>query len=298
MANLHPHIEAMLSRYDLNKDEPFEALREVLQEIVLYALYETGFFNYAAFYGGTALRILYKLPRFSEDLDFSLLEPDSSFDLSKYEKTILSYLNNYGFECSIDTKIKTNSNTQSAFLKTNTIKQLISINAPKDIVAKYPPTKQLKIKLEVDTNPPLDFEVEEKLHLVPLPFQIKTMKTSSLFAGKLHAILCRGWKTRPKGRDWYDLVWYVKNSYEVDMNHLKARLKQSCKAFNNEIKDFSQSSIMELLNKRIEDLDVSMAKDDVSRFIHNQRELELWSKEFFKTIISMIKVKPDKEWVR
>ncbi len=291
MANLHPHIEAMLNRYDLSKNEPFEALREILQEIVLYALYEAGFFNYATFYGGTALRILYKLPRFSEDLDFSLLKPDSSFDLSKYEKTILTTLNNYGFECSIDTKIKTNSDIQSAFLKTNTLQQLISINAPKDIVEKYPPTKQLKIKFEVDTNPPLDFEVEEKLHLVPIPFQIKTMKISSLFAGKIHAILCRGWTTRPKGRDWYDLVWYVKNSYEVNMYHLEARLKQSCKAFDNEIKDFSQNSIMELLNKRIESLDISMAKDDVSRFIYDQRELELWSNDFFKTIASMIKFK-------
>ncbi|WP_198305872.1 nucleotidyl transferase AbiEii/AbiGii toxin family protein [Arcobacter vandammei] len=289
MANLHPHIEAMLNRYDLSKDEPFDALREILQEIVLYALYEAGFFKYATFYGGTALRILYKLPRFSEDLDFSLLKPDSSFDLSKYEKTILTTLNNYGFECSIDTKIKTNSDIQSAFLKTNTLQQLISINAPKDIVAKYPPTKQLKIKFEVDTNPPLDFEVEEKLHLVPIAFQIKTMKISSLFAGKIHAILCRAWGTRPKGRDWYDLVWYVRNDYKVNITHLEARLKQSCKAFDNEIKDFSQNSIMELLNKRIESLDISMAKDDVSRFIYDQRELELWSNEFFKTIVSMVK---------
>lgn len=289
MAKIHPHIEAMLNRYDLTKDDPFEALREILQEIVLYALNNAGFFKYAVFYGGTALRILYKLPRYSEDLDFSLIEPDDGFDLSKYEKNILLHLNNYGFEAMIETKIKEHSAVQSAFIKGNTVKHLIAINAPEDIVSKYPSTKQLKIKFEVDTNPPMDFEEEERLHLVPMPFHIRTMNISSLFAGKMHAVLCRGWQSRPKGRDWYDLVWYVKNGHELDMTHLEARLKQSCKAFDDKICVVSKEKVLELLNKRIEDLDITMAKDDVSRFIYDQRELELWSKDFFRAIVSMIK---------
>lgn len=287
MAKIHPHIEAMLGRYDLKKDDPFEVLREVLQEIVLHALYDAGFFKHAVFYGGTALRILYKLPRYSEDLDFSLLNPDDSFDLSKYEKNILAHLKNYGFEGVCETKIKNHSAVQSAFVKGNTVKHLIAINAPDDIVALYPSTKQLKIKFEVDTNPPLKFEEEEKLHLVPIPFQIRTMKISSLFAGKMHAVLCRGWKNRPKGRDWYDLVWYVKNGYELDMTHLTERLNQSCNA--NEIVDISKDSVLELLDKRIDGLDIVMAKDDVSRFIYDKREVDLWSKDFFKTIASMVK---------
>ncbi|MDX4048483.1 nucleotidyl transferase AbiEii/AbiGii toxin family protein [Aliarcobacter skirrowii] len=289
MANIHPHIEAMLNRYDLKKDDPFEVLREILQEIVLYALSDAGFFKYAVFYGGTALRILYNLPRYSEDLDFSLIEPNDEFDLSRYEKNILAHLNNYGFEAIIETKIKEHSAVQSAFVKGNTVKHLIAINTPEDIVNKYPSTKQLKIKFEVDTNPPVDFKEEEKLHLVPMPFQIRTMSISSLYAGKMHAVLCRGWQSRPKGRDWYDLVWYVKNGYELDMTHLQARLKQSCKAFEDNIGDISEKKVLELLNKRIEELDIKMAKDDVSRFIYDQRELELWSKEFFKAIASMIK---------
>lgn len=279
MAKVHPHIESMLDRYDLTKDDPFEVLREILQEIVLYALYDAGFFKHAVFYGGTALRILYKLPRYSEDLDFSLIEPDDGFDLSKYEKNILSHLNNYGFEAMIETKIKEHS----------AVKHLIAINAPDDIVSKYPSTKQLKIKFEVDTNPPVDFTEEEKLHLVPMPFQIRIMSISSLYAGKMHAVLCRGWQSRPKGRDWYDLVWYVKNGYELDMTHLEARLKQSCKTFDDEIGNISKEKVLELLDTRIEEFDITMAKDDVSRFIYDQRELELWSKEFFKSIASMIK---------
>jgi len=289
MAKIHPHIEAMLNRYDLKKDDSFEVLREILQEIVLYALYDAGFFKYAVFYGGTALRILYKLPRYSEDLDFSLLKSDDNFDLSRYEKNILLHLNNYGFEASIETKIKEHSAVQSAFVKGSTVKYLIAINAPKDIISKYPSTKQLKIKFEVDTNPPLHFQEEEKLHLVPMPFQIRTMSISSLYAGKMHAVLCRGWQSRPKGRDWYDFVWYVKNRYALDMIHLEARLKQSCKAFDDEVGNISKEKVVELLNKRIEELDITMAKDDVSRFIYDQRELELWSKDFFRAIVSMMK---------
>lgn len=291
MAKIHPHIETMLNQYDLNKDDPFEVLREILQEIVLYALYDAGFFKYAVFYGGTALRILYKLPRYSEDLDFSLIEPDDSFDLSKYEKNILIHLKNYGFEGVVETKIKDNSAVQSAFVKGNTVKHLIAINAPEDIVAKYPSAKQLKIKFEVNTKPPLNFEEEERLHLTPIPFQIRAMKISSLFAGKMHAVLCRAWKSRPKGRDWYDLVWYVKNGYELDVLHLSTRLNQSCKAFDDNVGEISKDSILELLNQRIDGLDILMAKEDVSRFIYDQRELDLWSKDFFRSIASMIKFK-------
>lgn len=288
MVKIHPHIEAMLGRYDLKKDDSFEVLREILQEIVLYALYDAGFFKYAVFYGGTALRILYGLPRYSEDLDFSLIKPDDNFDLSRYEKSILMHLNNYAFEAMIETKKKERA-VQSAFVKGNTVKHLIAIDAPEDIVSKYPSTKKLKIKFEVDTNPPVDFKEETKLHLVPMPFQIRTMNISSLYAGKMHAVLCRGWKSRPKGRDWYDLVWYVKNGYELDMKHLEARLKQSCKAFDDKVGDISKEKVLELLDKRIEELDITMAKDDVSRFIYDQKELELWSKEFFKSIATMVK---------
>lgn len=289
MAKIHPHIEAMLNRYDLDKDNPFEVLREILQEIVLYALYDAGFFKYAVFYGGTALRILHRLPRYSEDLDFSLIEPDDSFDLSKYEKNILMHLENYGFKGVVETKIKDNSAVQSAFVKGSTVKHLIAINTPEDIVAKYPSTKQLKIKFEVDTKPPLNFEEEDRLHLTPMPFQIRVMKIPSLFAGKMHAVLCRGWQTRPKGRDWYDLVWYVKNGYELDMLHLAARLKQSCKAFDDNVGEISKDSILELLNQRIDTLNILMAKEDVSRFIYDQRELDIWSKDFFRSLSSMIK---------
>ncbi|WP_428023783.1 nucleotidyl transferase AbiEii/AbiGii toxin family protein [Arcobacter sp.] len=296
MATAHPHIEAMLKKYDLTKDDPFEALREILQEIVLAALSDAGFFKHAVFYGGTALRILYNLPRFSEDLDFSLIKPDPSFDLSKYEKAVIDKLQTYGFEAQIQTKIKDTSAVQSAFLKGNTLKHLIAINAPDDIIKTFHSGKTLKIKFEVDTNPPINFNDEEKLHLLPSPFMIRTMTPSSLFAGKIHAILCRGWKTRPKGRDWYDLVWYVQSAYELDLFHLATRLTGGCKALEsidenlpNSIEGYSEENIKNLLQKRIETLDIELAKDDVKRFISDENELNIWSKEFFSAIANMIK---------
>ena len=296
MADTHPHIAAMLQNYDLSKDDPYEALREILQEIVLYALSDAGFFNHALFYGGTALRILYGLPRFSEDLDFSLLKPDPSFDLSKYEKAVVGTLKTYGFEAQIETKVKNHSAIQSAFIKGNTIKHLLAINAPEDIVNSFNAGKLLKIKFEVDTQPPLNFEEEQKLHLTPAPFMIRSMKPSSLFAGKLHAVLCRGWQNRPKGRDWYDMVWYVQNKYEVDLTHLTTRLIQSCKALQDtevelpeEMKLYTPALIVSLLQKRVDTLDIELAKQDVRRFIYDEKELVIWGKDFFSAIIKMIK---------
>jgi len=298
MADTHPHIAAMLQNYDLSKDDPYEALREILQEIVLYALSDAGFFNHALFYGGTALRILYALPRFSEDLDFSLLKPDPSFDLSKYEKAVVGTLKTYGFEAQIETKVKEQSAVQSAFIKGNTIKHLLAINAPEDIVKSFNAGKLLKIKFEVDTEPPLNFEEEQKLHLTPAPFMIRSMKPSSLFAGKLHAVLCRGWQNRPKGRDWYDMVWYVQNGYAVDLVHLATRLTQSCKALADtevelpaDIVLYTPELIASLLQKRVDTLDINLAKQDVRRFIYDEKELNIWSQDFFSSLIKMIKFK-------
>lgn len=295
MADIHPHITAMLQKYDLTKDDPYEALREILQEIVLYALSDAGFFNHAVFYGGTALRILYGLPRFSEDLDFSLLKSDVSFDLGKYEKAVMNTLETYGFEAEVQTKIKDESAVQSAFIKGNTIKHLLAINAPEDIVKSFNAGKLVKIKFEVDTQPPLNFEEEQKLHLTPSPFMVRSMKPSSLFAGKLHAVLCRGWQNRPKGRDWYDMVWYVQNNHKVNVIHLATRLIQSCRALEDmdvelpkQPELYTPEFLVELLQKRIDTLDVTLAKQDIRRFIYDEKELDIWSKDFFSAIIRMI----------
>jgi len=290
--NVHPAIAKMLEKYDLSTAEKtYEALREILQEIVLLGLHRAGFFDHALFYGGTALRILYGLDRFSEDLDFSLIEPNAKFDLSAYEDAVVEALHSFGFDVKIELK-NTEGTIKSAFLKGNTSQHLINIEAPEDIVKRFGQGRLVKIKFEVDTQPPLDFESEKKTLLVPSPFTINTMTLPSLFAGKMHAILCRNWSSRPKGRDWYDLVWYVSHGYKLDIKHLTARLQQSCDWQEKQgltlPKNIDKEYILGLLKKRIEDLDVIAAKRDVEIFIADSRVLDIWSREFFVDIAEQI----------
>ena len=293
----HPALIKMLEKYDLtNSNSSYDALREILQEIVLLGLYDAGFFKHAAFYGGTALRILHNLPRFSEDLDFSLLENNPEFNLKPYQEAIISTLKSFGFDVTIEIKEKNNSSAiASAFVKGNTIEHLLNINAPKDITNKIHRDQAVKIKLEVDTNPPLEFETANVIRLTPRPFSINAFSLPSLYAGKMHAILCRAWSTRPKGRDWYDLVWYIANDIELDSIHLKSRLSQSCKYLEeNNIQipsELTKQTIKELLLQRIETLDIVKAKNDVQPFIKDIREIELWSKEFFVAVIENMKVR-------
>ena len=293
MPNVHPAIAKMLEKYDLSTAEKtYEALREILQEIVLLGLYRAGFFDHAVFYGGTALRILYGLDRFSEDLDFSLIEANAAFDLGIYEDAVIEALHSFGFEVTIQLK-NTEGTIKSAFLKGNTSQHLLNIEAPEDIVKTFGQGRLVKIKFEVDTQPPLDFKSQKKTLLVPSPFMVNTMTLPSLFAGKMHAILCRNWSSRPKGRDWYDLVWYASQGCELDINHLRARLHQSCSwQEKQEVTiptDIDEAYILALLKKRIDDLDIAAAKRDVEVFISDHRILDIWSKDFFMHIVGQIK---------
>lgn len=292
----HPALLKMLEKYDLsNTDSSFDALREVLQEIVLLGLYEAGFFKQAAFYGGTALRILHGLPRFSEDLDFSLLAVNNSFNLAPYKDAVTTTLNTFGFEVEIELKTKNlHSTIASAFVKGNTLAHLLNIQAPESVMNTIHHDKKVKIKLEVDTHPPLGFSTESIVRLSPRPFSVNAFTLPSLFAGKMHAVLCRGWGNRPKGRDWYDLIWYVANGVSLDLPHLSERLEQSCKYFDGtDVKfptELTGKAVKELLLQRLEGLDIAKAQADVQPFIKDMRELELWSKDFFVAVFEQIKV--------
>lgn len=291
----HPAINHMLERYNLNTPEAsFDALREILQELILLGLYDAGFFSYASFYGGTALRILHQLPRFSEDLDFSLLSVNSDFDIQSFEQAIVETLQSYGFNTTIDIKPKKeHSAIASAFIKGNTVEHLVNIQAPPAIARQVHKEQLIKIKLEVDTEPPLQFQTEEIIRLSPRPYSINTFTLPCLFAGKMHAVLCRSWGNRPKGRDWYDLVWYIAKGVPLDLNHLQARLQQSCKYLEaNHIvipEKLTLNSVINLLEQRIASLNIQSAKNDVLPFIQDRRELDLWSTQFFESVIQKIK---------
>lgn len=269
-----------------NEEEILSALREIMQEITLAGLSRTDFFEKAAFYGGTALRIFFGLDRYSEDLDFSLLKPDADFSIEPYFKAILDEFKSLGLTVSIKEKKKTKQTTiDSAFLKAETIWQEIVLE---DIIQEIGvrSNKTLKIKIEVDRQPPLNFKTEEKLLLHPFSFYVKCFTKSSLFAGKVHALLFRKWKARVKGRDWYDLEWYVKKGIPLDVDHFLTRAKDT-NDWQEEL--ISTEQILELLEAKIKSVSFSSIKEDVVRFIKYDDDLIIWSPEYFNDLIKKIK---------
>lgn len=227
---MNPAIGAMLERYKCQTRQDYEnALKEIIQEISLLGLWRAKFFQHAAFYGGTALRILYGLDRFSEDIDFSLLAPTPDFELRPYLDAIGIELTGMDFDVEITEKTKSiDTPIESAFIKAGTKKHLLQIEVPEEISQRIARNDVLKIKIEVDTDPPGGFETEAKTLLQPIPFAVNTFKQPDLFAGKIHAVLQRGWqKGRIKGRDYYDFVWYVGRNTSVRLRHLEQRLRQS-----------------------------------------------------------------------
>ncbi len=287
---MHEAIKSLLAKYEYDsEDSAVQALREILQEIALLGLWRSKFFEHGAFYGGTALRILYGLDRYSENLDFSLLEPSENFDLNVYLPAVKKELQGFGFEVRAEVQKKSiNTPVQSAFIKTDTIQSLLEISTKDEVVDVIQPGRLLKIKLEIDTDPPPGFNVEAKYLLKPIPFAVRTYTLPDLFAGKVHAILCRKWKNRVKGRDWYDLVWYLTNSPVLHLAHLEHRMRQSGHWLVNAKLD--HETLNEFLGQAVEKLNIDQARKDVRPFVKNQEVLEVWSKEFFRAVVDRIKV--------
>lgn len=269
-----------------NEDDVLSAMREIMQEIALAGLSRTDFFKKAAFYGGTALRIFYSLDRFSEDLDFSLLEADSNFSLEPYFVAILDEFTAQGMSVTIrekDKKIETA--IESAFLKSETIwKELILEDIVRQTGIKS--NKSVKIKIEVDRKPPLGFTTEEKLLLRPFSFYVKSFTKPSLFAGKMHALLYRKWKSRIKGRDWYDMEWYIRKGIPLDLNHFLKRAKDTGDWLGDSI---TQAQVIQLLTYKINSVNIEQVKEDVIRFIPDAKVLDIWSTDYFLDLIGKLK---------
>lgn len=279
-------IKFMLQKYKCHSEQDYiNAIKEIFQEIALLGLWRAKFFEKAAFYGGSALRILYKLDRFSEDLDFTLLEPDKNFNLLAYNQAIKDELSGFGFNVEVITKNKNiPTNIESAFIKADTKKQLLMIEAPPELATRMHHMHTIKIKMEVDINPPGKFAMEVKTLLQPIPFFVKTLIPSDLFAGKIHAILCRPWQKRVKGRDWYDFVWYVAHNIPVNLVHLKERLVQS-HAWDSK-KLFTKNDLIHMLKNKINNTDFDLAKKDVIPFLRDIQSIDVWSADFFLTLLN------------
>ena len=252
----------MLSAYGATTEqEKRNAIFEVNQQVILAGLYNGGFFDVAAFYGGTCLRIFHGLQRFSEDMDFSLLDPNDKFDFTKYFQPIIDEFAIVGREVEIKKKDKKSfGKVESAFLKDNTDVYDVSFQTDKSI----------KIKIEVDTQPPLNFKTEQKLLLQPHSFMTRCFTLPDLFAGKMHALVYRGWKNRVKGRDWYDFEWYVRHKVPLDFAHLAERVRQ----FNND--EIGQETFMAQLKDRLASANINQVKSDVLPFVRNPKVLSSW----------------------
>ena len=265
----------MLSAYGVTTEqERRNAIFEANQQVILAGLYNGGFFDVAAFYGGTCLRIFHGLQRFSEDMDFSLLSLDDKFDFTKYFQPIIDEFAIVGREVEIKKKDKKSfGKVESAFLKDNTDVYDVSFQTDKSI----------KIKIEVDTQPPLNFGTEQKLLLQPHSFMTRCFTLPDLFAGKMHALVYRGWKNRVKGRDWYDFEWYVRHNVPLDFAHLAERVRQ----FNNE--EIRREVFMSQLKDRLTSANINQVKSDVLPFVRNPKELDIWSNDYFVQLSDMMK---------
>lgn len=280
-------IKEWLQEYNpKNKQDVYDALREIMQEIALAGLQRAGFFEKAAFYGGTALRIFYNLDRFSEDLDFSLLEPDEKFSLEPYFEAVVKEFEALGISVRIQEKKKsTASNVESAFLKSGTVwKELVLEDIVPQMGVEILPN--VKIKIEVDRKPPLGFETEEKLLLRPFSFYVKCFKMPSLFAGKMHALLFRKWIKRVKGRDWYDLEWYIKKGTPLDLDHFLLRAQDTGDWKGETI---NGAQVIQLLEEKIKSVNFASVKEDVVRFIPDSSVLDLWGEQYFLDLIKNLK---------
>jgi predicted nucleotidyltransferase component of viral defense system len=283
-------IRQILATYDIRSlDDSLKALREVMQEIALLGLWRSKFFEKAAFYGDSALRVLYGLDRFSEDLDFSLLEKKDDFDLADYTGALKRELASFGFAVHIESKLKQpGAAIQSAFLKADTRTQMISVEFEKSLVKQVPRNQVLKIKLEVDTDPPPGFSAETRYLLRPVPFAVRTFSLPDLFAGKMHAVLCRVWKSRVKGRDWYDLVWFAAYHPELRLSHLEQRMRQTGHWTGPSA--MTEAAFRGLLARRIDRVDVGQIRREVEPFVKDPAALAVWSREFFLDVASRIKI--------
>lgn len=283
-------IKRMLQPYKTSTHSDAErAVREILQEITLVGLWRSKFFEHAAFYGGTSLRILYGLDRFSEDLDFTLLQENPAFDWSFFEQNVIEELKSFGFDVTFSEKKKVfESDVRSAFLKTNTHHALLQIGVKDLTKSGLHPETTIKIKVEIDTEPVLGFEVEPTYLRDPLPIPIRAVKESSLFAGKLHAALYRAWKSRVKGRDWYDLIWFLRRDTPLNIHYLEMWMRKGGELRPDE--SLTKEKIQALLNERVEQINLNDAKADVLPFLRDRTQLDLWSVDFFKFWFDKLKV--------
>lgn len=281
-------IEEIIKSYNPKTiDETKFVIRELVQKMVLIGLSKSGFFSHASFYGGTALRIFYDLNRYSEDLDFTLNYINESFTLDPFINKIKEVALSYGLNLDIVTKNKKiETPIESAFAKLNTYQTFISLNLNQSMINLLHKDEIIKVKFEIDCSPALGFESEIKWLDTPEFAKISILDSSSLFAGKIHAILCRNYKNTVKGRDYYDFLFYIQKRTKPNMEYLRNKLIDTGKISKND--DFNFDILKNMLISRFNEINFEEVKKDASKFILNNDDLSYYSKELFIQMVDKI----------
>lgn len=269
-------IQARLASYKpANEIEQENATKEIIQEITLYALWRAKFFDVAVFQGGTSLRILHKLPRFSEDLDFMLLQPDPTFDWKPYLKALTSTFEEYGLASEAVAKEQMDARIRHAVIKDNSIANQLNLS-----FASTDARRKLRIKLEIDVVPPAHSTDEFSFLDFPVDYEVRHQDMASNFALKIHALLCREYL---KGRDWFDFSWYVAQGVFPNLPHLQAALRQFGPWSDDADLSVNAAWIKTAMTDKIGSVDWSAAKDDVRPFLRPAEvaSLEIWGERFF-----------------
>ncbi len=272
----HDVVAAKLGEYDLgNAVEQENALQELMQHYILASLSRAGLFAETMFHGGTCLRIVYAINRFSQDLDFLLKKPNPHFVWQPYLAKVQRDCAQEGIDLEIQDKSAVDAAMRKAFVKTDSIGKVMTLGLPYGRQAQ----KKIRVKLEIDTNPPEGSHFATSYLLFPVTAPITVQSLSSGFATKIHALLCR---TYTKGRDWYDLIWYVGRRIEPNFKLLANALLQQG-PWKNKKQEITVAWLLNALRDKIGTIDWRVARSDVQRFLptREQEGLQVWSKNFF-----------------
>lgn len=281
-------IEQIVNSYNPSTmDETKAIVREIIQSIVLIGLSRGGFFEKASFYGGTALRIFYQLNRYSEDLDFTLNDVDTNFSIEPYVFKIKEVASSYGLDLEIVIKSKKiETPIESAFAKVNTYQTFISLKLNDKIISSLHKDEILKVKFEIDLHPSPGFKTENKWLDIPEFAQIVVLDESSLFAGKLHAILCRNYKNTVKGRNYYDFLFYIQKRVKPNLKYLRNKLVETGKI--HEMDHFDLNILKSMLKAHFENVDFNQVKQDAMRFVFKNEDLSFYTKNLFIQMVDRI----------
>lgn len=268
-------IQKHLEKYNVvGPVEEENALKEIIQEIMLFSLWQADFFEVAAFQGGTSLRILHGLPRFSEDIDFILQEPSSEFSWLPYLEGITETCKEFGIAPEALDKAHMDKRIKRAVIKDTLIANQLNLSFMDDLNG-----RKLKIKLEIDCNPPLGSDFDYTYLNFPVDFEVCHQDVSSNFSLKTHALLCRDYL---KGRDWYDFSWYITQGVTPNLLLLQNALIQYGQWEGQEL-NIDKDWLVGVLGEKISSIDWKEAASDVERFLKpvEQKSLSLWSERFF-----------------